>query len=125
MYWEDNAALANSTLVYNTGRSVGAVMGLLDEKQGKLAMPDVLITAVGTKVRLPLPPVLLMAKESGGTAGGGGGARPRVHSWCGVHADVQVWLLDEVRSNATGKKWREDEVWAARLDEGWDLEKAR
>eukprot|EP00873_Tetraselmis_striata_P021949 jgi/Tetstr1/442213/TSEL_030360.t1 len=85
VYWEDNAALANSTLVYNTGRSVGAVMGLLDEKQGKLAMPDVLITAVGTK----------------------------------------VWLLDEVRSNATGKKWREDEVWAARLDEGWDLEKAR
>lgn len=85
VYWEDNSALANSILVYNTGRSVGAVVGLLEQKGGKLAMPDVLITAVGTK----------------------------------------VWLLDEVRSNATGTKWREDEMWAHRLDEGWDLEKAR
>jgi hypothetical protein len=50
VYWEDNSALANSILVYNTGRSVGAVVGLLEQKGGKLAMPDVLITAVGTKV---------------------------------------------------------------------------
>lgn len=50
-YWEDNSALVNSVLVYNTGRSVGQFASLIEEKQGMLAVPDVLITAVGTKVR--------------------------------------------------------------------------
>ena len=36
--------------VYNTGRSLGQFVSLLTEKAGKLALPDVLITAVGTKV---------------------------------------------------------------------------
>ncbi len=38
--------------VYNTGRSLGQFVSLLTEKAGKLALPDVLITAVGTKVLL-------------------------------------------------------------------------
>lgn len=48
-YWESSAALARSVLVYNTGRSKGQLIWLLKEKP-MLAVPDVLITAVGTKV---------------------------------------------------------------------------
>ena len=51
-YWESNAALAGSVLVYNTGRSLGQFNSLMQEKAGALAVPDVLITAVGTKVRI-------------------------------------------------------------------------
>ena len=51
-YWEDTAALAGSVLVYNTGRSLGQFVSLLQEKRGALPLPDVLITAVGTKVGL-------------------------------------------------------------------------
>jgi hypothetical protein len=49
-YWEEVAALGDSVLVYNTGRSVGQVAQLFREKAGRLAVPDALITAVGTKV---------------------------------------------------------------------------
>ena len=49
-YWEANAALAGGVLVYNTGRSLGQFISLFDEKAGALALPDVLITAVGIKV---------------------------------------------------------------------------
>lgn len=49
-YWEETAALAGSVLVYNTGRSLGQFVSLLQEKEGALPLPDVLITAVGTKV---------------------------------------------------------------------------
>ena len=49
-YWEDNAALSGGVLVYNTGRSLGQFMGLWQSKAGALSLPDVLITAVGTKV---------------------------------------------------------------------------
>ncbi len=52
-YWEDTAALAGGVLVYNTGRSLGQFTGLWASKGGALALPDVLITAVGTKVRVP------------------------------------------------------------------------
>lgn len=48
-YWESNAALAGSVLVYNTGRSLGQFVSLLEQKGGALPLPDVLITAVGTK----------------------------------------------------------------------------
>eukprot|EP00879_Flechtneria_rotunda_P014431 GHRR01015079.1.p1 GENE.GHRR01015079.1~~GHRR01015079.1.p1 ORF type:complete len:701 (+),score=242.04 GHRR01015079.1:231-2333(+) len=48
-YWESSAALARSVLVYNTGRSKGQLIWLLKEKP-MLAVPDVLITAVGTKI---------------------------------------------------------------------------
>lgn len=53
-YWEENAALCNSCLVYNTGRSLGQFVSLLEkEKKGAvLPVPDVLITAVGTKVKV-------------------------------------------------------------------------
>ncbi|CAD7701686.1 unnamed protein product, partial [Ostreobium quekettii] len=53
-YWENVAALCGSKLVYNTGRSLGQFIGLLNVKQGALAMPDVVITAVGTKVMYAL-----------------------------------------------------------------------
>lgn len=49
-YWEENAALAGGVLVYNTGRSLGQFQGLLEWKAGALPVPDVLITAVGTKI---------------------------------------------------------------------------
>ncbi|CAL8467114.1 g6650 [Coccomyxa elongata] len=51
-YWEDNAALSGGVLVYNTGRSLGQFMGLWQSKGGALSLPDVLITAVGTKIFL-------------------------------------------------------------------------
>ena len=67
-YWEENAALAGSVLVYNTGRSIGQFLGLLEAKQGALPVPDVVISAVGTKVRAPgcwrgcgvLPPTMVL-----------------------------------------------------------------
>lgn len=49
-YWESQAALAGGVLVYNTGRSLGQFVSLMQQKAGALALPDVLITAVGTKV---------------------------------------------------------------------------
>lgn len=49
-YWEENAALSGGVLVYNTGRSLGQFQGLLEYKAGALPVPDVLITAVGTKI---------------------------------------------------------------------------
>ena len=49
-FWENNAVLRNSVLVYNTGRSLGQFASLYQEKAGNLALPNVLITAVGTKV---------------------------------------------------------------------------
>ncbi len=58
-YWESSAALARSVLVYNTGRSKGQLVWLLKEKPA-LAVPDVLITAVGTKVGTALLLLLLL-----------------------------------------------------------------
>ncbi|EFJ40325.1 hypothetical protein VOLCADRAFT_119992 [Volvox carteri f. nagariensis] len=49
-YWENSASLAGSLLVYNTGRSLGQFVDLMKKCDGKLAIPDVVITAVGTKV---------------------------------------------------------------------------
>jgi len=48
-YWENVAALTGGVLVYNTGRSKGQLVHLLGEKE-MLAVPDVCITAVGTKI---------------------------------------------------------------------------
>lgn len=66
-YWEDRAALTGSFLVYNTGRSLGQVIGLLQHLQGILPVPDAIITAVGTKI-------FLLDRERGhrGTASGEG-----------------------------------------------------
>ena len=49
-YWENTAALAGGILVYNTGRSLGQFQELMQAKADGLAMPNALITAVGTKV---------------------------------------------------------------------------
>ncbi|GAB4820554.1 hypothetical protein N2152v2_007600 [Parachlorella kessleri] len=49
-YWEEHSALAGCVLVYNTGRSLGSFVHLYQERGGALALPDVLITAVGTKI---------------------------------------------------------------------------
>lgn len=49
-YWEDMASLGGSVLVLNTGRSKGHLMALLKEKEEIIAVPDVIITAVGTKI---------------------------------------------------------------------------
>lgn len=49
-YWEDTASLGGSVLVLNTGRSKGALMSLLQDKEAVVAVPDVIITAVGTKI---------------------------------------------------------------------------
>jgi sucrose-6F-phosphate phosphohydrolase len=51
-YWEDRAALTGSFLVFNTGRSFGQVLGLLEHMKGTLPIPDAIITAVGTKIFL-------------------------------------------------------------------------
>lgn len=51
-YWENSATLCSSILVYNTGRSIGQLTGLLDHRKGVMAVPDAIITAVGTKVFL-------------------------------------------------------------------------
>lgn len=51
-YWEDRAALTGSFLVFNTGRSFGQVVGLLEQMKGTLPIPDAIITAVGTKIFL-------------------------------------------------------------------------
>lgn len=64
-YWEDNAALSGGVLVYNTGRSLGQFMGLWQSKGGALSLPDVLITAVGTKVICCQPPTRDSRTHSG------------------------------------------------------------
>ena len=47
---EDTASLGGSVLVLNTGRSKGQLMDLLSKKEDIIAVPDVIITAVGTKI---------------------------------------------------------------------------
>ena len=49
-FWESNALLRGSALVYNTGRSLEKFLALQREKAHCLAPPDVLISSVGTKI---------------------------------------------------------------------------
>ena len=51
-YWENSAALCSSIMVYNTGRSIGQLTGLLEHRQECMVTPDAIITAVGTKIFL-------------------------------------------------------------------------
>lgn len=51
-YWENTAALCSSIMVYNTGRSIGQLTGLLNHRRDCMVVPDAIITAVGTKVFL-------------------------------------------------------------------------
>lgn len=49
-FWERDARLRGSILVYNTGRALDKWLSLWKEKSWCLAAPDHLITSVGTKV---------------------------------------------------------------------------
>jgi len=88
-YWEDNAALVGSVLVYNTGRSLGQFQGLLEAKGGALPVPDALITAVGTKI-------FLLDRE-GGTRGTASGLSWQEDThWAGILSSG--WNLEIVRA---------------------------
>ena len=78
-------ALANSLLVYNTGRSLGQFVDLMQRCGGRVAVPDVLVTAVGTKVRgrLAVPDVLVTAVGTK-VRGRVGEVRVRGHRVCGL-----------------------------------------
>ena len=56
-FWERDARLRGSSLVYNTGRALDKWLSLWREKQWCLAAPDYLITSVGTKVFKAAPDV--------------------------------------------------------------------
>ncbi|KAF8062739.1 SPP1 [Scenedesmus sp. PABB004] len=49
-WWEGEALLRGGVLVYNTGRALASFEALLADKSAVLAHPDVLISAVGTKI---------------------------------------------------------------------------
>lgn len=49
-WWENEGVLRGGLLVYNTGRALGSFQQLLQDKGHCLAHPDVLLSAVGTKV---------------------------------------------------------------------------
>lgn len=87
-YWEEVAALTGARLVYNTGRSLGQFLGLLQAKSGALPVPDALITAVGTKI-------FLLDREGGtrGTASGLGWIEDA--TWAEYLAEP--WDLDAIR----------------------------
>ncbi|KAK9834998.1 hypothetical protein WJX81_003222 [Elliptochloris bilobata] len=108
-YWEDTAALAGSVLVYNTGRSLGQFTALWAEKGGALALPDVLITAVGTKI------FLLDTQEKGRWAAGGSVWKEDLQ-W--AQRLSEGWDLGRVRQVAQGVLERLGEGAAAWLDRG-------
>ena len=56
-FWERDARLRGSSLVYNTGRALDKWLSLWKEKSWCLAAPDHLITSVGTKVFKATPDV--------------------------------------------------------------------
>ena len=109
-YWDGRGRLAGGVLVFNTGRSIGQVMSLLKEKAALMPLPDVIVTAVGTKifrrrVREPQPvqtPVL----------------RPREVPLPAEAGPAPPPAWDEA-------SWEMDADWATALDEGWKLEAAR
>lgn len=49
-YWQTQAVLRDCRLVYSSGRTLVQYLELAQEKQGLLAQPDALISAVGTRV---------------------------------------------------------------------------
>jgi hypothetical protein len=48
--WEEDGVVRGGVLVYNTGRSLESFEQLMAEKSAVLAHPDMLISAVGTKI---------------------------------------------------------------------------
>lgn len=59
-FWERDARLRGSVLVYNTGRALDKWLSLWKEKSWCLAAPDILISSVGTKVYHADPDVSLV-----------------------------------------------------------------
>jgi hydroxymethylpyrimidine pyrophosphatase-like HAD family hydrolase len=120
-YWESEAALARSVLVYNTGRSLGQFVSLVNEQRGRLALPDVLVTAVGTKV------FHLKAewRGKGGAFGGGGGGFGGGGNGGGSSYSSSSYSSSSSPILVTEDDWQEDLAWARRLDHGWDLQRAR
>jgi len=49
-WWEKEGLVRGGVLAFNTGRTLPSVEALLREKAGFLAVPDVIISAVGTKI---------------------------------------------------------------------------
>jgi hypothetical protein len=49
-WWQSDAVPAGGRLAFNTGRSLGLFLELLEAKAGVLVEPDLLITAVGTRI---------------------------------------------------------------------------
>ncbi|KAK9822128.1 hypothetical protein WJX74_009504 [Apatococcus lobatus] len=78
-FWEQDAVVRGSRLVFNTGRALDSFCMLQAHKADCLPTPDLLIAAVGTKI------------------------------YC----------------CRAGKEWAEDADFAARLDEGWNLNVVR
>lgn len=91
-YWENNAALVGSKLVYNTGRSLGQFIGLLEEKKGILPVPDAIITAVGTKI-------FLLDPETGTRATATGTSWKEDKVWAQMLDEY--WDLESARKAAT------------------------
>ncbi|KAK9863663.1 hypothetical protein WJX84_001547 [Apatococcus fuscideae] len=77
-FWEQEAVIRGSRLVFNTGRALDSFLAVQAQKPC-LPIPDLLIAAVGTKIY----------------------------------------------SCSNGSSWEEDAHFAARLDEGWDLNVVR
>lgn len=108
-YWEDRAALTGSFLVYNTGRSLGQVVGLLEHMKGVLPIPDAIISAVGTKI-------FLLDRERGHRGSTSGSSWHEDMDW--AHSLDEGWDLHIVRqaANAAIQEYSQDKVnW---LDDG-------
>lgn len=108
-YWEESAALVGSVLVYNTGRSLGQFQGLLESKAGALPVPDVLITAVGTKI--------FLLNREGGTRGTSSGLSWQEDQQWGALLD-RDWNLAAVREVGTEAIAGAEEGAAHWLDDG-------
>lgn len=49
-YWEEEAVWRGSVLVFSSGRTLEQYLELAAEKDGVIASPDALVSAVGTRV---------------------------------------------------------------------------
>ncbi len=114
-YWDGHARLAGGVLVFNTGRSIGQVMSLLRDKAAHMPHPDVIVTAVGTKIFTRRAFAAEAAAQQSGDAGGAGGGADAGASDDGggaAAAPPEIW---------EDAAWEVDAAWAAHLDEGWRL----
>jgi hydroxymethylpyrimidine pyrophosphatase-like HAD family hydrolase len=133
-YWDSHARLAGGVLVFNTGRSIGQVMSLLRDKAAHMPHPDVIVTAVGTKIftRKPHAPAPAVAGSgagasaeacssgqegsSGSSSARDGGAGASSSSSAAPPAPPPIWEEGA---------WEVDAAWATHLNEGWRLSGAQ